>query len=626
MMGVLVAAVAMTATSPDGRNEIRLYDSPLAIEVLRDGQSVVGQSPIGLTANGTDVTNAQLVAHNDGVAYRFETKMPGEITIDDERTDLSLPPEAKALVYKTTKFGCEESVPQVMPVGKVTTAPNEMVYLPLVYTVKGTTVAITESDLYDYPCWNLKRKDTGFVSVFSRWPRKTHRAGGWNTKTPIESRGRWEVIDESENCLVKTAGTRTLPWRVFILADAPSKLCESDIVDVLARPAEGDFSWVKPGKVAWDWWNAFDNIGDPEGCTTKTYERFIDFASANGVEYVIFDEGWSERLNIWKFHPNVDVPHLVKYAAERHVGIILWIAWAQAVGDEAHVAEEFAKLGISGFKVDFMDRGDAQVERFLWKFADECAKRRLVVDYHGVHRPTGMSRTFPNVLNYEGIHGLEQMKWFPGTYSMVANDVAAFYGRLTAGPMDYTPGAMDNYPVGQYPRTDKAKGIDMRVNPGSEGTRCHQMAMMALYFAPLQMLSDSPTKYEKNMECFRFMAATPTVWERTVGLGGDFDTYAACARKAKDGGPGHRSLGEGAWYVAALNNATGRVITIGTAFLGEGEWTMESFRDAEDANENPTHYLHETKSIKAGEKMTVPLARGGGFVARFRRVHGGFGK
>jgi len=603
-----MAAAIMSATSPDGRNTIRLYENPRVIEVLRDGQTVAS-SRIGLKVNGVDVTDVQLVARNDGVAYRFETKIPGEITIDDERTDLSLPTDAKALVYRTTHFGCEESVPQVMPIGKITTAENEMVYLPLVYTTRGTAVAITESDLCDYPCWNLKRKSAGFSSCFSKWPKRTHRAGGWDSKTSIETRGRWEVIDEHTDYLVRTAGTRTLPWRVFILADEPSKLCESDIVDALARPAVGDFSWVKPGKVAWDWWNAFDNIGDPEGCTTKTYERFIDFAATNGVEYVILDEGWSERLNIWKFHPNVDVPHIIRYASARNVGIILWLAWAQAVGDEAHVAEEFARLGIRGFKVDFMDRGDAEVERFLWKFAEECAKRRLVVDYHGAHRPTGMSRTYPNVLNYEGIHGLEQMKWFPGTYSMVANDVAAFYGRLTAGPMDYTPGAMDNYPVGKYPKSDKAKGVDMRRNPGSEGTRCHQMAMMTMYFAPLQMLSDSPTKYEKNMECFRFMAATPTVWEKTVGLGGDFDTYAACARQAKDG----------RWYAAALNNATGRVITVDTAFLGAGMWTMELFRDAEDANANPTHYIRETKSVKAGDKLTIPLAKGGGFSARFVR-------
>ena len=253
-----------------------------------------------------------------------------------------------------------------------------------------------------------------------------------------------------------------------------------------------------------------------------------------------------------------------------------------------------------------MDRGDAEVERFLWKFADACARNRMVIDYHGAHRPTGMSRAYPNVLNYEGIHGLEQMKWFGGAYDFMANDVAAFFGRQTAGPMDYTPGAMVNYPVGKYPK--KTADFNPWVNPGSEGTRCHQMAMMVAYEAPLQMLSDSPTNYEKNMECFAFMAATPVVWADTVGLGGCPRKFAAVARKAKDG----------AWYAAALNASEAREFTLDTSFLGSGNWTAEVFRDAADSDSAPTHYVHEKgKSVKAGEKIVFRMAKGGGFVVKF---------
>jgi alpha-glucosidase len=318
------------------------------------------------------------------------------------------------------------------------------------------------------------------------------------------------------------------------------------------------------------------------------------------LEYVIFDEGWSESLNIWKYGPVVDVPYLIDYANKKGVGIILWMAWAQVYGDEDRVAEHFAKLGAKGFKVDFMDRGDAEVACFLEKFAAACARHRMIVDYHGVYRPVGLSRMYPNVLNYEGVHGLEYMK-LSRDEDMMANDVAAFFLRMTAGQMDYTPGAMDNYKIGDY----RGDGT----NPGSVGTRCHQMALMALYEAPLQMLSDSPTKYEKNMECFAFMAKTPVVWDDTIGLGGCPESFAAAARKAKDG----------SWYVAGITNKEARDFAFKTCFLGSGAWKAEIFRDAEDANESPAKYVHETKTVKAGEVVKFHMAPGGGFIVHFTK-------
>ncbi|MBO7207981.1 MAG: glycoside hydrolase family 97 catalytic domain-containing protein, partial [Kiritimatiellae bacterium] len=557
----------------------------------------------------------RIVARDDGVAYRIETKMGGKIKVVGETAALSMPDvNARSWANFTDRFGCEETVPEALAAKDIRTDDDKkkMMYLPFAYSTEGKAVLITESDVFDYPVWNLKRskKDgVSFDALFAPWPEKTvhvSNVGGWKVFKDHEKGGRWVRVRGHKDYLVETDGTRTYPWRTFVLADAAevSKFCEADIVWALARPQakEHDFSWIKPGKVAWDWWNAFDNIGDPEGCTTKTYERFIDFAAKTGVEYVIFDEGWSASLNIWKYSPVVDVPHLIRYAEKKGVGIILWMAWAQAVGEEARVVEYFSKLGAKGFKVDFMDRGDAECERFLWKFAEECRKAKMLVDYHGVHRPTGLSRAYPNVINYEGVHGLEQTKWYEGAYDFMANDVRQFYLRMTAGQMDYTPGAMNNYHIGRYTGTN--------VHPGSMGTRCRQMALMAMYEAPLQMLCDSPTNYEKNMECFRFMAATPVVWTKTVGLGGCPDTYAAIARKAKDG----------AWYAAAITDAQARGIEFDTAaFLEEGEWMAEIFRDAPDADFEPTHYVHETKTVKRGEKILFNTAPGGGFVVKFTK-------
>ena len=630
-----------TAVSPDGRNEIRLWADPLAYAVARDGVEIVAKSAIGLTRDGLRLASArkpavsrrtetgrepspvykkafldlasafttvdcgdwgvELAARNDGVAYRFTSAKGGAVTVDGEQATVALPGASRCWYTVTPTFGYEEAVPRAGTFAALDFG-EAFAYPPFVAEVGGKTVAVAESDVHDYPVLYFMKAGGALASTFAPFPKRTVEQGG----------GRRIRVVEAERFLVKTEGARTFPWRVFALADAPAKLCEADIVNALARPAAkgADFSWVKPGKVAWDWWSAFDNQG-AAGCNTKTYERFIDFAAKNGIEYVIFDEGWSEALNIWKFHPKVDVPHLIDYAAKRNVGIILWMAWAQAAGAEEKVAAHFAKLGAKGFKVDFMDRGDADCERFLWTFAAACAKHRMIVDYHGANRPTGMSRAYPNVLNYEGIHGLEKMKTYRGGYDFMANDVRAFFLRQTAGPMDYTPGAMLNYPVGGYPKPDHAdiRRSNVFIRPGSEGTRCRQMAMVALYEAPLQMLCDSPTNYERNMESFAFMAKVPVVWDETLGLGGTPDTMVACARRAKDG----------SWYAAGLTNAEARDFTLETGFLGAGEWKAEVFRDAADADVQPTHYVRETKTVAAGATLAFRMAKGGGFVVRFTR-------
>ena len=630
------------AVSPDGRNEIRLSTAPLAYEVTRDGVVVVAKSEIGMRVDGScleprtscsvrkerksgfvempvykksriDLSGnetfvdfgdwgVRLVARNDGVAYRFEIKRPGRIRVDCEKASVAIPDaEATCWANFTSGYGCEESITETLKAKDL--GSHGMAYLPLTYSVGGKVVSVTESDVHDYPIWNLTRGDEGagarLDADFAKWPVAFVNNSNVDRAAGASRERHWHVAKRADY-LVETDGTRTFPWRTFVLSDRPMALVENDIVVALARPqVTGDFSWVKPGKVAWDWWNCWDNKGEEAFCTTAGYKRFIDFAAKNGVEYVIMDEGWSANLDIWRFSPRVDVPEVIRYGREKDVGIILWMAWAQIDGDEARVAEHFSKLGAVGFKVDFMDRGDAACERFLWTFAEECRKNRMLLDYHGAHHPTGMSRAYPNVLNYEGVRGLEQMKCYTGDYDFLANDVKEMFCRFVAGPADYTPGAMDNYRIGEYSGNNQ--------NPGSLGTRSRQMAMMALYDAPLQMLCDAPTKYERNMECFSFMAKTPVVWADVVGLAGSPDTMASLARKSRDG----------AWYAAGFTNAKARSYTLDTSFLGEGEWAAEIFRDAADSDREPTHYIHEKRSVKAGERIAIDMMPGGGFVVRF---------
>ena len=662
VLGVLLAAGCssvcssddgFSVLSPDGKNEIRLSANPLAYEVLRDGKVLVAKTEIGLKVGGRCLKGGKvrgvatceragkaaspvykkaevdlaareafadfgdwgvrLVARNDGVAYRFETEFSGEVTVDCEKAGFALA-DAKATAYLNRNFGdyakdpfqnSWESLNETMPAAEAKTPANGIFYLPALFKMSdGTALCVTESDLLDYPGLNLTSAGGGaFCGAFAKQP-KAMRFETWGAEPSETKRLRYQRVLSREDFLVKTKGARTFPWRCFLLADAPAKLVENDLVWALATPADKaqDFSWVKPGKVAWDWWNCFDNLGEEKGCTTKGYERFIDFAAKNGVEYVIFDEGWSEALDVWRYSPRVDVPHLIDYANKKGVGIVLWMAWAQVVGEEEKVAAHFAKLGAKGFKVDFMDRDDAACVGFIRKFADACAKHRLLLDYHGMYKPTGLERTCPNVLNFEGVHGLECAKWYGGDYDFPLNDLKDYFVRMSAGPMDYTPGAMDNYAVG----TNPPKGGN---DPGSVGTRCRQMAMMAMYFAPLQMLCDSPTKYEKNAESFKFMAATPVVWDETVGLAGDPDAFAACARRKG-----------GVWYAAGMTDSKARDFALDTSFLGGGTWTAEIFRDAADSDKDARHYVHVVgQKVKAGEKLQFRLAPGGGFVVRFAK-------
>lgn len=651
------------AVSPDGRNEIRLWDNPLRYDVRRDGVTLVAKTPIGLRVNGRELAddararavvarpvsgtlatpvyrkasvdlsaNGQsvdfgdwglaLAARNDGVAYRFELKFDGTVRIDNETAGVTLPSgDAACLVNyeQSGNSGCEESVSQGLRANAI---ESRRLYLPFVCTTGGKTVAVTEAGVRDYPIWDLQRRaDTQtYDGRFAPWPTAFANDAGVDRRKGAARQIHWRVTAKADY-LVETAGTRALPWRVFALADEPRGLLESDIVMALAPAAAdgADFSWVKPGKVIWEWWNDWGNKGQAAGCTTKTYEQFIDFAAQHGLEYVILDEGWSVKGDIWKFNPAVDVPHLIAYGAARNVGLILWMGWAQAEGDEARVAAHFAAMGAKGFKVDFMDRGDAAAERFLWTFADACARHRLVLDYHGAHRPTGMSRAYPNVLNYEGVHGLEMMKIFSGEADILAHDVRICYSRMLAGPLDYTPGAMDNYTFARYPRMDRKtidwarpetwKGTRFWRHPGSVGTRARQMAMIALYEAPLQMLCDAPAKYVREAECLAFIAAIPTVWDDVKALDGTPESHVALARRTgRD------------WYVAAIGNGSAQTVRMDTSFLGEGVWKAEVFRDAEDADENPMHYVHETRMFRAGEAWTVRLAAGGGFVARLTRA------
>ncbi len=663
LSGSVVAFVCVCAASaqtigvksPDGLNEIRLSTEPvLTYSVYRTGVERVSPTPISMELEGAGILGGAsvkvassdgasvvesvpspiykkssvdgkanrtkvvfeggwgitLVARNDGVAYRFETSLPGNAKVLNESAGISFP-DPEATVYagycrdRGDPLQCSWESVYVKTNAANVAASGQVVYLPLVVKHSdGTVMCMTESDLLDYPGLNLKRVEGDKPSLaahMAKLPLKTEHRDGKVVGSP-ERPLRHIRVTERAGHLAETVGTRTYPWRVFMLAPSEAKLCEADIVYALASPCRlKKTDWIKPGKAAWDWWSGWNVSGVPfrAGCNTATYEYIIDFASEFGLEYAIMDEGWSKNLDVMEINPKTDVQHLVKYANARGVGVILWCAWPQLVGRQNEVFGKYAKMGVKGFKIDFMDRDDQEVERFLEDTAKIAADWKLVLNYHGMHKPTGLSRTYPNILNYEGVHGLENTK-FERDVDFPRNDLLSFFCRMSAGPMDYTPGAMRNMTKGQY-RPDFT-------HPGSQGTRVRQMALMTLCEAPMQMLCDSATQYLRNRECLEFMAKVPVVWDDTVGICGDMDGYAAVARRRGD-----------EWYVSAINSWTPRKVELPLGFLGEGKWRAEIFSDGVNADREATDYARAVRTVTADTKITAELAPGGGWTARIVR-------
>ena len=631
------------AASPDGLNEIRLDvgDGGMAYSVWRSGKAVVEptrialkvegrgwlngarpfqtarkvegtlptplykKSSIDLAANETRVDFGEwavaLHARNDGVAWRFETKFGGEITVNAEATNIRFPKGAELCYTVAPGFmsGWEKPA-QIGPVESVNPGHPQIVMTPFTATVPGAgVVTVTESDLRDYPGLNFYRRENEPDTLRS-----------WQAGVPNElERSRRKVKVKSRHAyLAKTNGTRTFPWRVFVLGDTPSDLVASDAVYALAEPSRlADASWVKAGQVAWDWWNGFqitDVPGLETGCNFETYKAYVDFAAANGIAYIIMDEGWAEKLDPEKMRDEVNVPGVIEYAKGKGVGVILWAAWSPLTDRERRlrIFDRYTAMGAKGFKIDFIERDDQDVEKFLEETAADAAARKLVVLYHGVHKPTGLQRTYPNILNYEGVYGLEQGGRSGGRKVVISNDVNLVYTRMVAGFMDYTPGAMRNRAFDAPPFNPEK---DIRA---AYGTRCHQLALFPLFEAPIQMLCDSPTQYRTAPECTAFITKVPTVWDETVGVAGEIGKFAAVARRKG-----------GDWWLGAITDWTPREIELPTAFLGEGEWKVEAFEDAPDANVNAEHYVRRTFKVKAGDTLKVKLAPGGGFAVRFMR-------
>lgn len=548
----------------------------------------------------------QFRAYNDGIAYRFITSRKGELTVENEQADFCLPGNYTVyapFVRPRKSFGTPieqqfmssfENTYQKIPVADL--PADRLMFLPVLVELEGgKKMVITEADLESYPGMYLHGLGNGnnLKAMFATYP-KTEIQGGHNELQLL--------VKERENFIAKTQGTRTYPWRVLVIADEDAKLADNDLVYKLAAPSRmADVSWVKPGKVAWDWWNNWNlsGVDFPSGINNETYKKYIDFAASQGIEYVILDEGWAvnKKADLFAVVPEIDLAELIEYGRLKNVGIVLWVGYYPMEKDMERVCRHYAAMGVKGFKVDFMDRDDQKTVDFLYKLAETAARNHLFLDYHGTHKPTGLSRTYPNVLNYEGVHGLEQMKWAGPETDQVTYDVTLPFIRMVAGPLDYTQGAMRN--------SIKANYFPAYTDPMSQGTRCRQLAEYVVFESPFNMLCDNPIAYMREPECTAYIAEIPTVWDRTVVVNGKVGEYITIARqKGAD------------WYIGGMTGWSGRNMELDLSFLGEGRYEIILFRDGINAGKVATDYKKETVEIPENKKIDIYLATGGGFAGK----------
>jgi alpha-glucosidase len=631
--GSMVAQASYDLRSPDGRIELRIRTAErLRYDVLLKGRALlenctlvldIEHQKLGLRPRVLEVkqrTNDQLIrptirqksaqlrdaynelrlgmeggyavvfrAYNEGVAYRFETSLPPQQTkVYGEEANWNFPSDSVVYYPQEDSF-FSHNERRYVPQHLSEIAPAFIASLPAVVDVgQGAKVAIAESGVEDYPgMWLRGTSGNGLSATFPPYPSKEELHGDRDFK-----------VVEAADYIASTSGTRTFPWRLVGVAETDGDLLTNQLVWLLEKPSEiQDTSWIKPGKVAWDWWNANNLYGVDfkSGINTQTYKYYIDFAAKYGLQYIILDEGWYKLGNVLDVVSEINMDELTSYARQKNVGIILWVVWKTLDDQLIPALDQYAKWGIKGIKVDFMQRSDQLVMNFYAKLSRETAKRKMLVDFHGDQKPASMTRTWPNLINAEGVRGLEWSKWSADTEP--EHNVTLPFTRMFLGPMDYTPGAMRN--------ASKANFAPIFGQPMALGTRCHQLAMYVVFDAPLQMLADSPSNYLREPAAMEFLAPVPTEWDETKVLNARIADYVLVARRNGQD-----------WYVGAMTDWTARDLDVNLSFLADGSFTMEAFQDAVNADRVASDFKTTTSSVNKGEKLKIHLAPGGGWAAR----------
>lgn len=624
-------------SSPDGTIVVTMDSdgSRPAYAVTLDGETVVARSPIGLRLRdrpvlGEVVSTAQqnvrseyrpvvprksrvvrnafneltltfgsgvsllLRAYDDGVAYRWRLNADGDHVVEAETATFAF--EEDARVWWPVAKGFETSHEPRYEVTRLSELPADgMAFCGTLVAVGDTCrVLISESDLQAYPGMMLAPGDGGTAGD-AAYAIKAEFAA-YPTVVAREDTRYYRVKQRADE-IARVFGPRELPWRVLVVTRTDAELAESQLIDKLSPECRiEDPSWVRPGRVAWDWWNDLNlhGVEFEAGVNTETYLHYIDFAAENGLEYVILDEGWTVMGDLTDYNPAVDVRAIIAHANKRDVGVILWALWRDLLVDLEGALDRFAEWGVAGLKIDFIDRDDQLAVESVWEIARLAADRRMVVDYHGCYKPAGLRRAYPNALTREGVLGLEVVKW--DTHVTPAHDLILPFTRQVLGPMDYTPGAMRNV----HPKSFHASWS----RPMSQGTRCHQLAMYVCYESPLQMLCDSPSNYRGEPESLAFIRAAPTVWDETHVLAAAVGEHLAVARRSGQ-----------QWFVGAIAGAEAKQLRVRLPLPTNSDWRARIWADGPNAQRHAEDVAERRERVSATSELTIDMAPGGGWVA-----------
>jgi alpha-glucosidase len=535
-------------------------------------------------------------AYDEGIAYRFFSDIKGKVKVLDEKADFHFNDDfISYLPYSTNDKNpfamAFQNTYDVTPLSK---AQNKLAFLPVTVDEGKVKVTLLESDLESYPGMFVRSDTmkTNLKGVFAPYPSRMDYYP-WRHMSHVGA---------VTGYIADVNGSRTYPWRVFSVTADDRQMPLNNLVYALASKNRiGDTSWIRPGKVAWDWWNdwGLKNVPFVAGINTETYQYYIDFASKHGLEYVVLDEGWydSKKGDMLTPIKDVDLPGLLSYAKQRNVGIILWCVFNVLDEQLDAACKKYADMGVKGFKVDFMDRDDQTATEMAYRIADRCAKSHLMLDYHGFYKPTGINRTYPNIVNIESVFGMEEAKWGSRDKDMPRYDVTFPFIRGMAGFADFTPGAFRNATAADYQ--------PVYYHPMSQGTRCHQVAMYICYDSPLTMLSDSPSAYMADESCTHFIAGIPTDFDETRVLLAKLGEYLVVARRKGS-----------IWYVGGMTNWTKRTLSIPLSFIGDkNSHHVTLCQDGVNSNKDATDYEIIEKTIDSSSSLTLTLASGGGFAA-----------
>lgn len=544
-------------------------------------------------------------AYNEGVAYRFYTTQSSDIIIKDEQAEFNFNKDYTAYLPYTTndKKPMAMAFQNVYDITPLSKAQPKLAFLPVTVDCGSVKLTLLESDLEAYPGMFVQSQQGkyGLKGVFAPYPAKTDFYP-WRKQ---------EYVTETTDFISRSRGSRSYPWRVLAITEKDTDMPVNNLVYALASPNRiGDTSWIKTGKVAWDWWNDWNLKGVPfkAGINMDTYKYYIDFASRNGLEFIVLDEGWyaPKSGDMLTVIPELDLPELIAYGKSKGVEIVLWTVFNVLDSQLEAACKKYADMGIKGFKVDFLDRDDQTAVEMVYRIAEMTARYKLTLDLHGIYKPTGINRTYPHIINFESVFGMEEVKWTDIKNNMPLYDVTFPYIRMMAGPVDYTPGAMRN--------ATKADWRAMYYTPASMGTRCHQLAAYIVHDSPFTMLCDAPTNYLNEQECVDFMASLPVEVDSTFIASGELGKYIVTVRK-KDVN----------WYIGGMTNWDERDVQLDFSFLPEGmSYTAVLFKDGVNANKQAEDYRKETIRIDKDSRLTLHLASGGGFAMKLELcpVHG----